>query len=55
LRSRESFLIAPDELTHLPIGDAAIGIRFGRQRVAVVRVDRLRLIPPINERSLIHL
>jgi hypothetical protein len=39
LRSRESFLVAPDELMHLSIGDAAVNVRFGRQRLAVVRVE----------------
>jgi hypothetical protein len=43
LRNRESFLISPDELAHLSIGQAAISIRFAQQRVAVVQVDPLRL------------
>ena len=43
LRSRESFLVSPDELARLPIGQAAISIRFAQQRVAVVQVDPLRL------------
>jgi hypothetical protein len=43
LRSRESFLIAPDELAHLSIGQAAVSVRFGKQRLAVVHVDRPRL------------
>jgi hypothetical protein len=38
-RSRESFLVSPDQLAHLAIGQAAICVRFGQQRVAVVQVD----------------
>jgi uncharacterized protein DUF87 len=41
LRGRESFLIAPDELMHLPIGQAAVSVRFGRQRLAVVQISQL--------------
>jgi hypothetical protein len=44
LRSRESFLIAPDELMHLPIGQAAVGVRFGRQRLAVVQIEASRSV-----------
>jgi hypothetical protein len=44
LRSRESFLIAPDELAHLPIGQAAVSVRFGEQRLAVVQIDRPQLV-----------
>jgi len=43
LRSRESFLIAPDELLHLPVGDAAVNVRFGRQRLAVVRIEQSKV------------
>ena len=46
LRSRESFLVAPDELAHLAIGQAAVTVRFGRQRLAVVQIDRPRLPEP---------
>lgn len=42
LRTRESFLVSPDELAGLPVGQAAISIRFGQQRVALVQVDPLR-------------
>lgn len=42
LRSRESYLVSPNELGHLPIGQAAICIRFGQQRIALVQVDPLR-------------
>ena len=38
-RTRESFLVSPDQLAHLAIGQAAICVRFGQQRVAVVQVD----------------
>src|ERR1051326_1384784 len=54
LRSRESFLIAPDELTHLAIGQAAVSVRFGRQRLAVVQVDPPstdQLVPKQDERK----
>lgn len=44
LRSRESFLIGPDELAHLPIGQAAVNVRFGRQRLAVVQIEALRAL-----------
>ncbi len=43
LRGRESFLVSPDELGRLPVGQAAISIRFAQQRVALVQVDPLRL------------
>ena len=43
LRSRESFLVSPDELARLPIGQVAISIRFDQQRIALVQVDPLRL------------
>ena len=39
LRARASYLVSPDQLTRLPVGQAAICIRFGRQRVAVVQID----------------
>jgi Type IV secretion-system coupling protein DNA-binding domain len=42
LRGRESFLIPPDQLAHLAVGHAAICVRFGQQRVAVVRIDSQR-------------
>ena len=43
LRGRESFLVSPDQLVRLPIGQAAISVRFAQQRIAVVQVDPLRL------------
>ena len=43
LRSRESYLVSPDQLARLPIGQAAVCVRFGRQRVAVVQVDALQV------------
>src|SRR5437660_100923 len=43
LRSRESYLVSPDELARLPIGQVAISIRFAQQRIALVQVDPLRL------------
>jgi Helicase HerA, central domain/TraM recognition site of TraD and TraG len=39
LRSRETFLIGPDELSRLPVGQAALCVRFGHQRLAVVQVE----------------
>jgi hypothetical protein len=50
LRSRESFLIAPDELAHLSVGQAAVSVRFGKQRLAVVQIDPPQLVDP-NPRS----
>jgi type IV secretory pathway TraG/TraD family ATPase VirD4 len=43
LRSRESFLVSPDQLAHLAVGQAAICVRLAQHRVALVQVDRLRL------------
>jgi hypothetical protein len=43
LRNRESFLVSPDQLARLPIGQAAISVRFAQQRIALVQVDPLRL------------
>jgi hypothetical protein len=43
LRNRESFLVSPDQLARLPIGQAAISVRFALQRLALVQVDPLRL------------
>lgn len=45
LRPRESFLVSPDQLARLPVGQAAISVRFAQQRIAVVQVDPLRLNP----------
>ena len=41
LRNSEAFLIGPDQLTRLAIGQAAICVRFGDARVAVVQIDPL--------------
>jgi len=41
LRSRESYLVSPDQLARLAVGQAAVCVRFGRQRVAIVQVDAL--------------
>jgi hypothetical protein len=41
LRNRESFVVSPDQLARLPIGQAAICVRFAQQRIAVVQVDPL--------------
>ena len=46
LRSREAFLISPDELAHLPVGQAAICVRFGQQRLAVVQIEPPGLAEP---------
>jgi hypothetical protein len=42
LRPRESYLVSPDQLAHLPIGRAAVCVRFAQQRIALVQVDPLR-------------
>jgi hypothetical protein len=44
LRARQSFLVPPDDLAHLPVGQAAIAVRFGNQRVNLVQVDPLEVI-----------
>jgi Type IV secretion-system coupling protein DNA-binding domain len=38
LRGREEFLVRPDELARLEVGQTAVSVRFGQQRVAVVQV-----------------
>ena len=48
LRSRESFLVSPDQLGHLGVGQAAISVRFARQRVALIRVDPLDLATSVS-------
>ena len=34
LRGRETFLVSPDELSRLAIGQAAVSVRFGEHRLA---------------------
>jgi hypothetical protein len=41
LRSRESYLVSPDQLLRLPIGQAALCVRFGQLRIALVQIDPL--------------
>lgn len=41
LRPRDAFLVSPDALTRLPIGQAAVNVRFASQRIALVQVDPL--------------
>jgi hypothetical protein len=41
LRARQSFLVPPDELARLPVGQAAISVRFGDQRIGLVQIDPL--------------
>jgi hypothetical protein len=43
LRARDTFLIAPDDIAHLAVGQAAVMVRFGQQRVGVVQIDPLRM------------
>lgn len=43
LRSRESYLVAPDRLGCLGTGEAAVGIRFGNPRVGLIQIDQLHL------------
>lgn len=38
LRSRESYLVSPDELARLAVGEAVVSVRFGQQRLAVVQM-----------------
>ncbi len=42
LRTRESFLVGPDQLGRLAVGQAALSVRFGQQRIAVVEIDPKR-------------
>jgi hypothetical protein len=44
LRPRDSFLIGPDQLARLEIGQVAICVRLAQQRVGIVQVDPLRLL-----------
>jgi hypothetical protein len=39
LRRSESFLVSPDELSRLSVGTAAVSVRFGRQRLAIVQIQ----------------
>ncbi|MBV9322312.1 MAG: DUF853 family protein [Chloroflexi bacterium] len=41
LRSRESFLVSPDELSRLEVGQAVVSVRFAEQRIAIVQIDPL--------------
>lgn len=41
LRPRDAFLVSPDALTRLPVGQAAVNVRFASQRIALVQVDPL--------------
>jgi Type IV secretion-system coupling protein DNA-binding domain len=41
LRSRQFYLVSPDELARLPTGQAAVSIRFAQQRLALVQVEPL--------------
>jgi len=43
LRNRESFLIPPEQLARLAVGQAAVCIRFANARVALVQIDPLHL------------
>jgi hypothetical protein len=38
LRGRETFLVSPDALSRLAVGEAAVSVRFGEQRLAVVQM-----------------
>jgi hypothetical protein len=42
LRSRETFLVSPDALSRLAVGEAAVNVRFGEQRLAVVQLPAPR-------------
>jgi hypothetical protein len=42
LRPRDSFLIGPDQLARLDIGQVAICVRLAQQRIGIVQVDPLR-------------
>jgi hypothetical protein len=51
LRSRESFVVSPDQLARLPIGQAAVCVRFAQQRIGLVQVDPLHLTRKESEES----
>jgi hypothetical protein len=42
LRGREEFFVRPDELARFEVGQTAVSVRFGQQRVAVVQVHGIR-------------
>jgi energy-coupling factor transporter ATP-binding protein EcfA2 len=53
LRSRETFLVSPDALSRLAVGEAAVNVRFGEQRLAVVQLPAPRhadsaTVPPLT-------
>jgi hypothetical protein len=50
LRSRDAFLVGPDELSRLGVGEAALSVRFGQQRLAVVQVEVPRLTETAGSR-----
>jgi Type IV secretion-system coupling protein DNA-binding domain len=43
LRPAAAYLVSPDDLRRLAVGQAVVSIRHGRQRIAIVQVDPLRL------------
>jgi type IV secretory pathway TraG/TraD family ATPase VirD4 len=43
LRPAAAYLVSPDELRRLGVGQAVVSVRHGRQRIAIVQVDPLRL------------
>jgi len=43
VRRRQSYLVGPDQLARLPVGQAAVCVRFGHQRLGLVQVDPLQL------------
>jgi hypothetical protein len=43
LRSSKHLLIPADDLARLPVGQAAVAVRFGEQRLGLVQVDPLRI------------
>jgi hypothetical protein len=43
VRSGKTYLVPPEDLARLPVGQAAISVRFGEQRLGLVQVEPLRI------------
>jgi hypothetical protein len=43
LRAAKTLLVPPEDLARLPVGQAAVSVRFGKQRLGLVQVDPLHI------------
>jgi len=43
LRPAAAYLVSPDDLRRLSVGQAVVSVRHGRQRLAIVQIDPLPL------------